>query len=106
MSPYGECGDVICPPTVAKRDLRQRSRCQADGCAETGRQRVAQFVVDESADADSEGNGAGVRYDAGSSQYVCTRCAADRAGVSTGAFDGFGDGMGGADESEELGWSP
>jgi len=106
MSPYAEHGDVIWPPTVAKRDLRQRSRCQANGCTGNGRQRVAQFVADESADADSEGNGAGVRYDAGSSRYLCTRCAADRADVSTGAFDGFGDGMGGADENEELGWSP
>jgi hypothetical protein len=106
MSPDAEHGDVICPPTVYKRDRRQRSRCQADGCAANGLQRVGRFVADESADADSEGNGAGVRYDAGSSQYVCTRCAADRAGVSTGAFDGFGDGMGGADETEEMGWSP
>ena len=106
MSPYGEHADVIWPPSVARGDRRQRSRCQADGCAENGLQRVGQFVADESADADSEGNGAGMRYDAGSTVYLCTRCAADRAGVSTGAFDGFGDGMGSTSENEGSGWSP
>jgi hypothetical protein len=106
MPAYNEHDDIISPPTVAKRDLRQRSRCQADGCAENGRQRVGRFVADDDADADSEGNGAGVRPDAGSTVYVCTRCAADRAGVSTGAFDGFGDGMGSTGENEGAGWSP
>jgi len=100
MPPYNEHGDVIWPPSVAKE-----GRCQADGCAENACQRVGRFVAKDDADADSEGSGANVRIVPGSTVYLCIRHAADRCGVSTAAFDGFGDGMGGADESEELGWS-